>query len=185
MIRAVRVRGRGEWSGSPSDRVELDHDDRHRRRMAMTGEAGTGFLLDLPQAVALRNGDALELEDGRLIEVSSAPEALVEIAAADMAHLVKIAWHLGNRHLPTQLLGERLRIRRDHVIEEMVARLGGRLTILSAPFDPEGGAYGHGQVHGHEHGHEHGGHSHHGGHHHHDHAHDHDHSNGPHHHAHD
>ncbi|PTW63527.1 urease accessory protein [Breoghania corrubedonensis] len=152
MIRALGVLEAGTWVGEPADRVELDHDDRHRRRMAMTGEGGCEFLLDLPKAVALRSGDALELEDGRLVEVVSAPEALVEIAADDMGHLVQIAWHLGNRHLPTQLLGDRLRIRRDHVIEEMVEKLGGGIMPVSAPFDPEGGAYGHGAVHGHDHG---------------------------------
>ena len=174
MIRALEALESGTWSGAPADRVELDHDDRHRRRMAMTGEAGTEFLLDLPKAVALRAGDALKLEDGRLVEVVAAPEALVEIAAEDMGHLVKIAWHLGNRHLPTQLLGDRLRIRRDHVIEDMVEKLGGRIVFVNAPFDPEGGAYGHGPVHGHAHGHDHGhgagaddGHSHDHGHHHH------------------
>ncbi len=167
MIRATRVLPAGDWPAA--DRVELAFDDRHRRRMTMTAEAGTVFLLDLPKAVALRGGDGLELDDGRVIEVVSAPEALVEISAQDMGHLVKIAWHLGNRHLPTQLLGERLRIRRDHVIEDMVQRLGGRIAVISAPFDPEGGAYGHGSVQGHDHGHSH------------DHSHAHSHSHDPHH----
>ncbi len=176
MIRATMVREAGAWTGTPSDKVELDHDDRHRRRMAMRGEGGLEFLLDLPKAVALRAGDALELEDGRLVEVASAPEALVEIVAHDMGHLVKIAWHLGNRHLPTQLLGDRLRIRRDHVIEDMVVKLGGEITVINAPFDPEGGAYGHGAVHGHDHGHSHD--------HAHGHSHDHSHDHGHHHHHH-
>ncbi|WP_418068003.1 urease accessory protein UreE [Roseibium salinum] len=116
----------------------------------------------------LRHGDGLELEDGRFVEVLAEPEDLVEIEADDAGHLVRIAWHLGNRHLPTQLMGATLRIRRDHVIEDMVARLGGRLTPVSAPFDPEGGAYGHGQTHGHDHAH--------GHHHEHGHSHSHGHS---------
>jgi urease accessory protein len=123
------------------------------------------FLLDLQEAVALRGGDALVLEDGRLIEVIGAPEPLVEIRGTDPQHLVRIAWHLGNRHLPTQIVGKGLRIRRDHVIEDMVRGLGARVIPIEAPFDPEGGAYaGGGHVHGHGHEHDHG----HGTAHHHD-----------------
>ncbi len=115
--------------------------------MAMVGTRGLEFLLDLEEALALRGGDALVLEDGRLIEVVAAPEALIEIRGADPHHLVRVAWHLGNRHLPTQIVGKGLRIRRDHVIAEMVKGLGARVIEIEAPFDPEGGAYaggGHG-----------------------------------------
>ena len=149
--RATGHRARGEWRGEPRDVVVLDFDDRHRRRLAMRGVRGTTFLLDLPDAVALRGGDALVLEDGGLIEVVAAPEPLAEIAGADPAAAVRIAWHLGNRHLPVQLVGHRLRIRRDHVIEAMVVGLGGRVVAVEAPFDPEGGAYAAGG-HGHDHG---------------------------------
>jgi urease accessory protein len=141
MIRATQVRGQHRWSEAPADTVVLDFDDRHRRRMAMTGTRGLQFLLDLENAVALRGGDALVLEDGRLIEVVAAPEPLVEIRGADPHHLVRVAWHLGNRHLPTQIMAKGLRIRRDHVIEAMVTGLGARLIEIEAPFDPEGGAY--------------------------------------------
>jgi len=169
MIRATEVRGQYRWTEAPADTVVLDFDDRHRRRMAMTGTRGLEFLLDLENAVALRGGDALVLEDGRLVEVVAAPEPLVEIRGADPQHLVRIAWHLGNRHLPTQIMGKGLRIRRDHVIEEMVKGLGARVIEIEAPFDPEGGAYAaahaahdHGHI-GHDHAHDH----------HHDHAHHH------------
>ena len=141
MIRATQVRGQHRWSESPADTVVLDFDDRHRRRMAMTGTRGLEFLLDLENAVALRGGDALVLEDGRLVEVVAAPEPLVEIRGGDPQHLVRVAWHLGNRHLPTQITARGLRIRRDHVIEAMVKGLGARLIEIEAPFDPEGGAY--------------------------------------------
>jgi urease accessory protein len=153
MIRATQVLAAGEWSGPPADRVTLDHDQRHRRRMAMTGAGGLAFLLDLGAAVPIRHGDGLQLEDGRIVEVVAAPEPLAEIAAANAAELVRIAWHLGNRHLPCQLHGDRIRIRRDHVIEEMVAHLGATVTAIEAPFDPEGGAYhgGHGHDHHHHH----------------------------------
>ena len=166
MIRATQVRGQHRWSEAPADTVVLDFDDRHRRRMAMTGTRGLAFLLDLENAVALRGGDALVLEDNRLIEVIAAPEPLLEIRGNDPHHLVRVAWHLGNRHLPTQIMGKGLRIRRDHVIEAMVKGLGARVIEIEAPFDPEGGAYaGGGHAHaaepGHDdHAHPHGAHDH-------------------------
>jgi urease accessory protein len=149
MIRATRVQGQHRWSEPPADTVVLDFDDRHRRRMAMTGTRGLEFLLDLENAVALRGGDALVLDDNRLIEVVAAPEPLLEIRGTDPQHLVRLAWHLGNRHLPTQIMAKALRIRRDHVIEAMVQGLGARVIEIEAPFDPEGGAYvggGHGHA---------------------------------------
>ncbi len=189
MVRATEVRGQHRWTEPAADTVVLDFDDRHRRRMAMTGTRGLEFLLDLESAVALRGGDALVLDDGRLIEVVAAPEPLIEIRGADPLHLVRLAWHLGNRHLPTQIVGKGLRIRRDHVIEAMVRGLGARVIEIEAPFDPEGGAYaGGGHDHGPEdHGHQHAAHDHsshdhsahaHGGHHHHDEHCDHDHHHG-------
>jgi len=191
MIRATEVKPQHRWAEAPADTVVLDFDDRHRRRMAMTGTRGLQFLLDLENAVALRGGDALLLEDGRLVEVVSAPEPLVEIRGADPHHLIRVAWHLGNRHLPTQIMPKGLRIRRDHVIEAMVKGLGARVIEIEAPFDPEGGAYaggGHahapeGDQHGHA-AHDHSSHDHdHGDHHHDEHC-DHDHHHG-HTHAHD
>ncbi|MDR3464944.1 MAG: urease accessory protein UreE [Xanthobacteraceae bacterium] len=179
MIRAFAVMAPSRWRGKPvADTVVLDFDDRHRRRMAMTGTRGLDFLLDLEEAVALRGGDALVLEDGRLVEVVAAPEPLIEIHSTDPQHLVRIAWHLGNRHLPVQIARRGLRIRRDHVIEDMVRGLGGRVVEIEAPFDPEGGAYAGGA-----HGHDHGDHDAHG--HGHDHGHDHDHAHQGHGHAHD
>ena len=123
----------------------------------MTGTRGLEFLLDLENAVALRGGDALVLDDGRLVEVVAAPEPLTEIRCNDPQHLVRVAWHLGNRHLPTQIMAKGLRIRRDHVIEAMVKGLGARVIEIEAPFDPEGGAYAeafhaHAEAHSHAHG---------------------------------
>ena len=181
MIRATTVRGQYHWIDAAVDTVVLDFDDRHRRRMVMTGTRGLEFLLDLETAVALRGGDALMLEDGRLIEVVAAPEPLIEIRGSDPGHLVRLAWHLGNRHLPTQIMAKGLRIRRDHVIEEMVKGLGARVIEIEAPFDPEGGAYAAPHEAPHAHGHHHHdhsscGHDHHGhAHGKHDHAHDHGH----------
>jgi urease accessory protein len=187
MLRATSVKAAQTWREEPADTVVLEFDDRHRRRLAMTGTRGLEFLLDLPEVVALRGGDALVLEDGRLIEVVAAAEPLLEIRARDAMHLVRIAWHLGNRHLPMQVTAKGLRIRRDHVIEEMVRGLGARVIEIEAPFDPEGGAYA-GSGHAHDHAHHDHDHAHHDhGHHGHDHHH-HDHSHGDHHghdHAHD
>lgn len=141
MIRATQVKPQHRWTERPTDTVVLDFDDRHRRRMAMTGTRGLAFVLDLENAVALRGGDALVVEDGRLIEVVAAPEPLLEIRGSDPHHLIRLAWHLGNRHLPTQVMAKGLRIRRDHVIEAMVKGLGARVIEIEAPFEPEGGAY--------------------------------------------
>ena len=156
-VRATRIVPAGHWTDRACDSVVLGFDDRHRRRLAMRGVRNTAFLLDLPQAAALRGGDALVLEDGRLVEVVAAPEPLAEITGRDEASTVRIAWHLGNRHLAVQLVGRRLRIRRDHVIEAMVEGLGGKVRAIAAPFDPEGGAYagGHGHGHGASHDHAH------------------------------
>jgi urease accessory protein len=195
MIRATRVQGQHRWSEPPADTVVLDFDDRHRRRMAMTGTRGLEFLLDLENAIALRGGDALVLEDGRLIEVVAAPEPLAEIKGADPHHLIRVAWHLGNRHLPTQVMPKGLRIRRDHVIEAMVKGLGARVIEIEAPFDPEGGAYAAGghahapESSAHDHAvHDHSTHDHpahgHGSHHHHDEHHHDEHCDHEHHHGH-
>ena len=190
MLHAHSVIPAGQWSGDPVDTVVLDYDERYRRRFAMTGVRGLGFLLDLPEAVMLRAGDGLKLEDGGIVEVVAAPEPLAEIRAADAAALTRVAWHLGNRHLPTELTKRSLRIRRDPVIEDMARGLGATVVAIDAPFNPEGGAYvraaggdpdhahghdhPHGDDHDHDHHHEHGhGHDRHD-HDHHDH-HDHDH----------
>jgi urease accessory protein len=140
-MRAIAVRKAAQWSGETADSVVLNYDDRHRRRMAMTGKHGVAFLLDLPAVTELRGGDALVLEDGRLVDVVAAPEALLEIRCTDAQHLARVAWHLGNRHLPVQLLKDALRIRRDHVIADMALKLGADVTEIEAPFDPERGAY--------------------------------------------
>ena len=149
MIRATRVAPGAAAISLVFDQVVLDFDQRHRRRIAMVGIKGTRFLLDLEKAARLRGGDVLILEDGRRIAVVSAKEPLASITAADAATLVRIAWHIGNRHLPAMLLGERIVIRRDHVIEEMVAGLGGSVEAIEAAFDPEAGAYAGGHHHHH------------------------------------
>ncbi len=140
-MRAIAIKPADTWAGEVADRVVLDYEDRHRRRIAMTGKNGTAFLLDLPSPTELQGGDALLLDDGRLVEVVAAPEPLLEIRCADPRQLARLAWHLGNRHLPTQLMNGALRVRRDHVIADLAVRLGAEIIEIEAPFDPEGGAY--------------------------------------------
>ena len=148
MRRAIAVHLRGQW---PEDRmvdaVTLAYIDRHRRRIRLVAKSGVAFLLDLPRAQHFADGDGLELDTGGYVRVYAAPEPVLEIEAADRASLLRIAWHFGNRHLPVQVVGDRLRIREDHVIAEMVSGLGARITRIEAPFDPEFGAYA-----GHDHG---------------------------------
>lgn len=152
MRRAIAVHRRGEWPESAAiDGLTLAYLDRHRRRIRLVADSGEAFLLDLPRAHHLAEGDGLELDGGGFLRVRAAPEAVFEIEAANRVDLLRIAWHLGNRHLPLQVAGERLRIRADHVVAEMVTGLGGRITRLKAPFDPEIGAYaGTGHHHGDE-----------------------------------
>jgi urease accessory protein len=142
--RTSTIRRAGEWDElQAADRVVLDANQRFRRRMLMTGERGTTFLLDLPKPTALHDGDGLVLDDGSIVRVAGKPEPLIEITAASADELARVAWHLGNRHTEVQIIADKLRIRRDHVLEAMLRGLGARLTEIEALFDPEAGAYGH------------------------------------------
>ena len=148
-MRASEVVPAGGWdAGGAVDSVLIDFDRRHRRRILLPTVAGAEVLLDLPQAVRLRHGDGLVTEAGTVL-VQARPEPLLDIHAHDAAGLVRIAWHLGNRHLPVQMLGAHMRVRADHVIADMVRGLGGHVREVDAPFDPEAGAYAGG--HGHDH----------------------------------
>ena len=159
MMHVDRVLSAGSWDpASATDTVLIDFDRRYRRRIALKTEGGADLLLDLAQAVRLRDGDGLPTETG-VVRVKAKPEPLLEIHAHDDGELVRIAWHLGNRHLPVQLCGDRIRIRADHVIAEMVEGLGGHVDDIEAPFDPEPGAYaagggGHHHHHGDDHDHD-------------------------------
>jgi urease accessory protein len=133
---------RGEWQEEAAvDTVTLAYFERHRRRIRLIGDSGDSFLLDLPRAHHLVDGDGLQLDSGGFVLVRAAPEPVFEIATEGPTDLLRVAWHLGNRHLPLQVVGNRLRIRADHVIAEMVTGLGGRITRLEVAFDPEEGAY--------------------------------------------
>ncbi len=143
MLRATQVIAAGTWP-APERRatVTLSHHDRHRRRIRLTADDGAAFLLDLAEAAVLRHGDGLKLEGGGYVEVRAAPEALVEVSAPTPELLARLAWHLGNRHLPAEIRGDRILIRDDHVIVAMLQGLGASVAAVEAPFDPEGGAYG-------------------------------------------
>jgi urease accessory protein len=142
MRRAFAVKPADSWDPALAvDRVVLDAGERHRRRLVLTGEGGTVFLLDLPRPVMLRDGDGLVLEDSGMVQVIGRPESLVAITAQSPEELARLAWHIGNRHIDMQVIGQELRIRRDHVLEDMLLRLGARLTSIEAAFYPEGGAY--------------------------------------------
>jgi urease accessory protein len=151
MIRATKIIHAGHWSGVSTDTIVLAYDDRHRRRLAMKGERGVEFLLDLPDTTTLRNGDGLVLDDGRMVEVRAKPEPLLVITAKDAHHLAKLAWHLGNRHAPAVIEKGRILIRPDPVLAKMLSGLGARVSAVEAPFDPEGGAYEHEGPHRHDH----------------------------------
>lgn len=142
MRRAREVRPAGAWNeASAVDYIALDAHERYRRRIVLTAEHGTRFLLDLPQAAVLRDGDGLLLDGGGIIRVAGRPEPLLEVHAESAEQLARLAWHVGNRHVELQIAGNALRIRRDHVIEAMLRGLGAHVTPIEAPFAPEGGAY--------------------------------------------
>ena len=152
MKRVSAIRRLGEWDAPAAfDRVVLDSGDRHRRRVVLTGERGGAFLIDWPQPVMLKDGDGLVLDDGAIIAVVGEREPLLELGAKTPLQFVRLAWHIGNRHTDVQICGDRLRIRRDHVLEEMAAGLGATVAAVEAPFDPEAGAphdHGHEKEHG-------------------------------------
>ncbi|GES46631.1 urease accessory protein UreE [Rhizobium dioscoreae] len=171
MLRVTSYLPAGTPSSNPIDRVVLPHDLRHLRRKLLHLENGEMVMLDLKEPVLFASGDLLVREDGELIEIVAADEKLFEIRPRDRRHLIELAWHLGNRHLPAQIEEERILILRDHVIRSMLEGLGAVVTEVSEPFQPARGAYhAHG---GHSHGHDHHhGHGHDHGHDHHNHSHD-------------
>jgi urease accessory protein len=152
MHKASIHRPAGHWPNEKAaGSLTLDFEARHRRRIRLIADQGEDLLLDLPKAVAMADGDGLLLEDGRWLKVQAAAELIVEVRHKDPRQLVRLAWHLGNRHLPTEIRDQVLRIRPDHVIEDMLVGFGAILVKVQAAFQPEGGAYG---GHGHHHDHD-------------------------------
>jgi urease accessory protein len=141
----------GTWpETTAADHISLDYNERHRRRFRYVALQGTEFLLDLARATVLNHGDGLKLTDGSIIRVEAASEALTEIRASTIKELTRLAWHIGNRHLPAQLDADRILIREDHVITDMLRGLGAQVRQISAPFTPESGAYANANAHAHE-----------------------------------
>jgi urease accessory protein len=161
MRRATGLEKAGHWPTQKAvGRVTLAFDDRHRRRIKLTSDDGAEFLLDLAEARVLEEGDGLALDDGGWLAVHAAPEALMAVTAHGPAQLARLAWHIGNRHLQAQIERERILIREDAVIADMLTGLGAQVHRVMAPFSPEGGAYdghmpGYPHDHDHPHGHDH------------------------------
>jgi len=150
----------GHWPATDTTaEIPLDFDARHRRRIRLHASNGEHLLLDLPKAVAMAEGDGLQAEDGRWFWISAKPEPLLEVTASDRLALMRLTWHLGNRHTPAEVQADRILIRHDHVLAAMVEGLGGEARSVEEPFQPEGGAYGdhgHARAHTHDDGHHHG-----------------------------
>jgi urease accessory protein len=148
MHSASVYRRAGHWpEDSASGTLTLDFDARHRRRIQLMTDTGECILLNLPKAVAMADGDGLQLDDARWLRVLAASEPVLEIRHKDRHQLLRLAWHLGNRHLPTEIQHDVLRIRPDHVIEDMLRSFGPDLVRTQGAFQPEGGAY---SDHGHD-----------------------------------
>ena len=174
MPRVTKVLAAGSYDAAGgADSVILDRDQRQAARATFTTIGNVSVELDLPSPAMLRMGDALVLDDGRLVEVVAEAEALLEVREADVGKLARLAWRLGDRHVPVQILPKRLRLARDGAAEALLARLGVRAVAIEAPFEPEGGAYrvstapvhhhddhGHADHHDDHHGHDHDHHDH-------------------------
>lgn len=153
LLRATKILAAGSWQDEPACAITLNKDQRHRRRIVLSADSGLEFLLDLPDAIQLCHGDGLQLEDGRVVEVLAEAEELLQVRGRDTHHLLQLAWHLGNRHLEAQIEDDRILIRRDHVIEDMLIGLGATTTRVLESFTPQSGAY-HSHAHS-DHSHEH------------------------------
>lgn len=154
MRRATQIIPAGDWPESDATgSVTLAFDDRHRRRIRLTDDGGEDFLLDLAEAIRIADGDGLAMEGGGILKVLAANEEVTDIGCNGLNETARIAWHLGNRHTPVQVLSNgELRIRHDHVLEEMAESLGAKVERKESPFEPEAGAYsggGHGYSHDH------------------------------------
>ena len=178
MPRATSVQPAAQRKGgNVIDTLILPYAQRQVKQGFVFGVKGICVEIDLAEPARLRTDDALVLDNGELVEVVAEAEPLIEVRAHDFAALARLAWHLGDRHVPVQILERRLRLARDPAIETLLQSLGAKTALIDAPFEPEGGAYEAAQEHGH--------HDHHHGHDHHDHSHDHHHHGDGHDHDHD
>jgi urease accessory protein len=172
--RAVTRVAHGAAAPAAIDTLILTSSERRAQRATLRGSKGTEVIFDFSEPIALRTDDLVMLETGEAVEIVAAAEPLLEVRA-DLSTLARLAWALGDRHLPVQIFANRIRLHRDAAAERLIAAVGARSTSIEAPFEPEGGAYA-----GHsidDHTHDHDGHDHHGhghdNHQHHDHTHNH------------
>jgi urease accessory protein len=153
MRQATQWHRAGAWPEmEAAGTITLSYADRCRRRIQMADDGGTPFLLSLQRAVRLSDGDGLQLEQGGYLRVIAGPEPLIEAKAQNAQHLAKLAWHIGNRHVPAEIVdGFHFRIIFDSVLEAMLHQLGAETRRIEAPFTPEGGAYAQLGIHSHAH----------------------------------
>ncbi|MDB5615021.1 MAG: urease accessory protein UreE [Devosia sp.] len=141
MLRAVSILPPDHGRGLPYDSITLEHTERRLRRKLLRLAGGDEIMVDLPQTLTLEHGSVLELEDGRLVGIIAAEELLYDVRGRDTAHLVRLAWHIGNRHTSAQLEDNRILIKRDHVLKTMLEGLDATIENVSEPFYAEHGAY--------------------------------------------
>ncbi|OJF97816.1 urease accessory protein UreE [Pararhizobium antarcticum] len=155
--RSTEILSPGPADVVPLHTIALAHDQRHLRRKLLHLPDDDVVMLDLKEAVMLADGDLLVLDSGDYVRIAATEEALYDIRPRDRQHLIELAWHLGNRHLPAELREDRILIARDPVIRAMLERLGADVSDVTEPFQPMRGAYhgsgGHSHGHGHSHAH--------------------------------
>ena len=164
----LTLRDRVPHAGMVDAELALPYELREKSRLRAVLSTGEEAALFLERGTVLRGGDCLKGDDGRIVRIVAAPEAVLEVECHDVDEFARCAYHLGNRHTPVQIIGRKddghfsLRIRADHVLADMLAGLGAHSAEVMAPFEPETGAYGHSHVgghdqdHGHDHHHDHG-----------------------------
>ena len=148
---AIAHRTHAHAHGVIAGTVSLTYDARLLRRKRLVTDGGDPFLVDLPQTTSVAAGHVFVLADGREIAVAAADEPLMRITG----DLLRVAWHIGNRHAPCAILPDALVVQREKVMRAMLEQLGATVTDFDGPFTPEGGAYGHGRTMGHDHSHAH------------------------------
>ena len=151
MIAVAEIRPARKDDPLPVDAIVLEYEERWVRRKVLTAEHGDRIAIDQPELRVLRDRERIITNDGPQYEIIAADEHLLEVTGAA---LPRLAWHIGNRHTPCQVEAQRLLIKRDHVLKDMLEKLGATVREVSEPFQPEGGAYGHGRTHGHSHSHD-------------------------------
>jgi urease accessory protein len=140
-MRAIKHIRLSEAPGTATEGIELTAEARHLRRKLLVTETGAEILVDLPLTVFIEDGDHLELDNGTFLEIRAAEEELLEVRGVSPAHVVTLAWHIGNRHLAAQLEWDRILILNDRVIALMLENLGAKVTVVSEQFSPAHGAY--------------------------------------------